>query len=102
MTKAKKVAYLFWITSSRGTDEKRVFLLPASYSKDDISSVLEEWCSHFGAWNVSENVCQYGFKRVAIPPRKELLIKYKRACDLKNKAIARWAVLVAMLNPQDR
>lgn len=55
----------FWIKSSRGTDQKEIVELPYwCVTADDIKSELEQWCSQFGAWHVSDNAVEYGYKLI--------------------------------------
>ena len=51
----------FWIHSSRGTDEGATLNVPADWDDEDIKYELEEWCSQFPAWHVSENYVRYGW-----------------------------------------
>lgn len=59
---------IFWIRSSRGTDQCCMKLYP--YHSDqlaeqkEIKEELDYWCSHFGAWHVSENHVSYGVKEI--------------------------------------
>lgn len=96
----KKDHYLFWIRSSRGTDGKGVYSFPAGTPKDSIKHRLEQWCAGFPAWDKSENRISYGFKKVKIPPRRELLKKYDAVCKRKHKIESEWKTLAAMLNPR--
>ena len=57
--------FRFWIRSSRGTDSKTYKYINGPVTKDEIKSILEDWCSTFGAWHVSENHVSYGFCRVS-------------------------------------
>ena len=98
---AKKVYYLFWIRSSKGTDSKVVYAFKPGTSRADIKDFLENWCSTFTAWHVSDNYVSYGFRKVQIPPRRELLKQYDKVCKSKEKIKNRWSTLAAMLNPRD-
>ncbi len=80
----KRQSLLFWIKSSRGTDRKTVINVPSTWTKEDIKFSLENWCSCFGAWEASENVVRYGYKKVIIPPRKELIKKWDKLCKRKS------------------
>lgn len=96
----KKFTYiLFWIRSSRGTDEVTVREYRAKVSKEQIKADLEEWCSRFGAWHVSENMVSYGYKTVRAETRDILLKRWNRLCKQKNALEKRWKELRAKLNP---
>jgi hypothetical protein len=62
--KEKVKTYLFWLTSNRGSDEKAIWELPASYKAADIKEALEGWCSHLPAWNHGDNMVSYGYKPI--------------------------------------
>jgi hypothetical protein len=94
-----KTYILFWLKSSRGTDKKRVIAFPSKPSEDTIKDKLEQWCSSFPAWSHGDNMLNYGYKVVKMPPRRELVKRYNRACERKQKADEQWAILAAMLNP---
>lgn len=95
----KTIRYvLFWIKSSRGTDQKAVFEIPFDWSKDDIKSALERWCSGFGAWTHGENVVNYGYKSIKVLNGRELEKKYDLVCKSKARIIEKWKVLAAMFN----
>lgn len=96
----KKDYYLFWITSSRGTNDKAVYAFKAGTDKADVKECLEHWCSNFGCWESSGNYISYGMKKVTIPLRCELLKQYDKVCKRKAKIEDKWAVLAAMLNPR--
>lgn len=51
----------FWIRSSRGTDEKKRVSIRKGVNLD---WVLEQWAREFGACHVSDNYCEYGWRRV--------------------------------------
>lgn len=100
MAKKRKSAryVLFWIKSGRGTDEKSAFEIPNDWTKDNIQTALEKWCSGFTAWNIEFNIITYGWKPIKVPNRKELEKKYHLVCKNKDKITERWKVLFAMLN----
>lgn len=77
--------YIFWIRSSRGTDDMTIRKVPKDTTKDVLKEILENWCSHFGAWHVSENCVSYGMKSIKVLPRRELLKKWNRVCKAKAK-----------------
>ncbi len=62
--KPKKVWYKFWIKSSRGTDEVAFYQLEDGLDNEIIKEWCEDWCRDFGAWNVSESFCRYGWERI--------------------------------------
>lgn len=86
----EKKAILFWIKSSRGTDDLAVYLFDSDISKAEIKDKLEKWCSYHGAWEKSENVVSYGYEIVSIPPREVLTEIYDKACEEKTKAVDCW------------
>ncbi len=99
MNRKKNAKYvLFWIKSSRGTDQKAVFEIPYDWDKDAIKSALERWCSGFGAWTCGENVINYGWKSIQVPDKKEMNKKYDLVCKSKAKIIEKWKILAAMFN----
>lgn len=96
----KKDYYLFWIISSRGTNDKAVYVFKAGTPKEDVKEFLEQWCSTFGCWESSGNFISYGMRKVKIPARRELLKQYDGVCKRKNTIEDKWKVLAAMLNPR--
>ena len=86
--KKKKFYYLFWLKSSRGTDEVTVRLYNEPQDKDNLKGDVEDWASHFGAWHVSENALSYGFKELRSLPknRKECIDKHSKAWKVRKKA----------------
>lgn len=95
-----KTYVLFWIKSSKGTDDRKVIAFTSvSPNKARIEDVLERWCKSHSCWDVGENYISYGWRNVKIPPRRELMKAYNRACERKRKADDRWELLAAMLNP---
>lgn len=78
-----KIYYKFWLTSSRGTDELTVRMYDRVPNKEELKDDCEQWASGFGAWTASENVCDYGWKRLKNLPknRKEALKKHTEACE---------------------
>ena len=65
----KTVAYLFWLKSNRGTDEKEFVELSAELKKKEIKdSCLKAWCSKFPAWNHPDNYVSFGYYK----PKKRL------------------------------
>jgi hypothetical protein len=94
-----KTYVLFWIKSSKGTDNKKVIAFAGKPSKAQIEDRLEGWCEAQPCWNVGENCISYGWRTVKMPPRRELMKSYNRAAERKRKADERWRLLAAMLNP---
>lgn len=88
---------LFWIKSSRGTDNCAVFQYPQKVDKSRITADLEEWCAGFTAWVVSENHVSYGYRVLKHENRAATLKKFKAACEAKNKVDKRWRELRARL-----
>ena len=99
MKKQKHKYVLFWIKSSRGTDEMSVQKYPASITEEEIKDDLENWCANFGAWTQSH--VNYGFKFVKNETRPVLLARWERLCKQKNDLEKRWKELRARLNPLD-
>ena len=99
MNKKRKIQHvLFWIKSSRGTDAKAVFEISNHWTKEDIKSALEKWCSGFGARTHGENVINYGWKFITVPHKRELKRKYNLVCKSKARILEKWKVLAAMFN----
>jgi hypothetical protein len=97
----KRDHYLFWIKSSRGTDYKTVYAFKAGTPLDYVKQVLEEWCSKFAAWHVSDNHVRYGYKKVKMPGRRELIKQYHKVCDRKYSINDKCATVAAMLSPRN-
>ena len=72
--------FRFWITSNRGTDQStfKYFAEPVIHA--EIKDALEEWCSGFAAWTISD--IKYGFEKKQ-PPIAELRAKLKKAQDAR-------------------
>ncbi len=66
----------FWIQSSRGTEQIQLVTVPFHHTKEDIKYQLEDWCSHFGAWYVSENCVAYGWAVSTPSVRKKVKSYY--------------------------
>jgi hypothetical protein len=94
-----KTYILFWIKSSKGTDDKKVIAFTGKPDKPRIEDVLERWCKAHPCWNVGENCISYGWRKVTMPPRRELVKSYNCAAERKRKADERWRLAAAMLNP---
>ncbi len=99
MKKPKRKYVLFWFKSNKGSDFKFVFQTYLSEAK--IKERCEEWGDNIirnGSY--SESICKWGHKRVSLPStRAELSAQYRKACEVKQRAINRWAILAAKLNP---
>lgn len=98
MTKKHKYV-LFWLRSSRGTDEMTVREYTRPVTKEQIKDDLEEWCSRHAAWQVSESYCTYGFKFVKAETRAILLKRWTKLCASRERIDRRWRELRAKLNP---
>lgn len=94
-----KTYVLFWIKSSKGTDDRKVLAWPGKPSKAQIEDRLEGWCKAHSCWTVGENAISYGWRTIKMPPRRELMKQYNRAAERKRKADDRWKLLAAVLNP---
>lgn len=94
-----KTYVLFWIKSSKGTDDKKVLACPSKPQKAWIEGKLESWCRAHSCWAVGENTISYGWRTIKMPQRRELMKMYNRASERKRKADERWRTLAAMLNP---
>jgi hypothetical protein len=55
--------FRFWIKSNRGTDQQGWKFFDIPLTKAEIKCHLEQWCSEFGCWRISENMVDYGFDR---------------------------------------
>jgi len=93
--------YLFWIKSNRGTNEKAIFRISESWSKEEIETTLENWCSLFGAWTHSDNIIRYGFKAVKVPKRRELLKQWDKICKKRDVVNEKWKTMREMFNIKD-
>ena len=100
MDKEKKKArcVLFWIKSSRGTDDKVIFEIPSDWNEEDVKSALERWCSGFGAWTNSENVVRYGSRPINVFDKKELKRRYDLVCKSRARINEKWKILAAMFS----
>jgi len=96
----KRTHYLFWIKSSRGTDSKAVYYWDKPLTKEEIKDRLEQWCSCHGAWDHSDNRITYGWRKIKMVPRREVMKQYDKACVRKEKANEEWSKLAQMLNPR--
>ncbi len=94
-----KTYVLFWIKSSKGTDDRKVLGFNKKPDKVWIEDLLESWCKAHSCWDAGENCISYGWRTIKVPPRRELMKRYNRAVERKNKADERWKLLAAMLNP---
>ncbi|QQG45956.1 MAG: hypothetical protein HYY55_03170 [Candidatus Niyogibacteria bacterium] len=99
MDKKRSVRHiLFWVKSSRGTDEKAIFEIPHNWTDENIKRALEKWCSRFGAWDKGENKLFFDWEFIEVLKRKELNKAYDLACEEKEKAAKKWQILAAMFN----
>lgn len=51
----------FWLRSAKGTSGSKFVMLPMDWTEDEIKSELQEWCSQFGCWGMSDSYIRYGF-----------------------------------------
>jgi hypothetical protein len=86
---------LFWIKSSKGTNEVTVRCVPTK-NKDDIKTLLEIWCQNFTCWT-SGGLVSYGWKPIKKPDRKTLLKQWKIICDRKAKVEERYKIIRSLL-----
>ena len=70
--------YVFWIQSSRGTQEIQTVDIPKNLICSGVKDKLEDWCSGFGAWHVSENFCSYGYLR-STKTTQQKIARYHKA-----------------------
>ena len=87
MTQTKK--YKFWIKSSRGTNKSEIVSIQfgeGELTEDEIKDELEQWCSQFGAWHVSENFMRYGYEEVS-DEKKEFVKEATVSGDWNYKVI---------------
>jgi len=89
----------FWIKSSRGTDKSEIVELPdyCKGDKEEIKCQLERWCSQFGCWEASENMCRYGSDDNVKPPREVIEKKLRCAKTKRKEALADIKRFKAML-----
>ena len=92
--------YYIWLKSSRGTNERSIRSYPKQPSQAQLKKDTEEWCSSFGAWSASENVCSYGWTLVRNLPkhRRAALAKFSRAHKAYEKAKERMVNARLLLN----
>jgi hypothetical protein len=96
----KITTVLFWMKSNRGTDVKVVRQFEGRLSDEEIKSALTDWASTLPAWSHGDNIVTYGFRRIKIPPRDELLKRWEKVCKSRNKINEEWDTVRQMLNPQ--
>lgn len=97
MFKIKCKFVLFWIRSSRNTNEKKVQKFPTNATKEEIEEILEIWVECFGVVKRSDYFVEYGYKTIKMPSRKELLQKWEKLYKRKNKIDEQVSILSAML-----
>ncbi len=98
MTKRHKY-YLFWIKSSRGTDDCVVMEYETAQSKEKLEHDLEQWCSTFGAWNKSETNVSYGYKQLRTETKAVILKRWDKLCKQRAAINAKWQETRAKLMP---
>ena len=95
----KRKNLLFWIKSSRGTDERTIVSVPISLSDNDIRIELEDWCSRFTAWTASENVVDYEYKSISVPKSKKRLNKmWSDICKKRSDINDKWKNMLCMFD----
>jgi hypothetical protein len=98
----KRYWTLFWIKSSRGTDNQIVVTYPKKPESSDIKHDLEYWCSKFGAWTSSDNVVSYGWKHVKEMPKKVATKKWRLALKKMFKSNKDSKLAAAFMQPYKR
>jgi hypothetical protein len=63
----KRGWYRFWIKSNRGTDSSTFKFYAEPRYKCEIKDDLEQWCSGFGCWDMSESMVRYGVEKKRPP-----------------------------------
>jgi len=94
----KNKSLLFFIKSSRGTEEYAIFKVPINFTKEDIEAKLEWWCSKFGCWDASPNIIKYGAKKINILPKDALDRRWKNLCKKKKQIETEYEILKQMFN----
>jgi len=84
----KKVKYIFWIHSNRGTREIENIALDSylDNDKEGIKAELENWCSRFGAWSHSDNIVAYGWLKDSKAAQRKIS-KYYKAQGIEHQKI---------------
>lgn len=79
MKYTNKHYYKFWLKSSRGTDEIYIRCYIGKPNSEQLKADVEEWASHFAAWEASEIRLAYGWERIAKNrlPRTMRELRYK-------------------------
>lgn len=85
--KKKLFYYMFWLKSSRGTNQTLVHSYDEKPDNASLKSDVEQWASGFGAWQVSENALHYGWQEIKKLPknRKECLYLHTNAWKNRTK-----------------
>lgn len=99
--KIKTRTVMFWLKSSRGSNFKNVYIIPASWNKQQRKDALDRWADQFGAMHVSENCVSYGIKEITLPPKRVVAKRLERALMLKHKLEERCARLRAMRDAKE-
>ena len=74
--------YIFWLKSSKGTDELVIRAYPQRPHQADLKAHCEAWCACFGAWTASEDHVNYGWRKIdprSVPKNRWEAIKRFRA-----------------------
>jgi len=78
-------SYYFWIESSKGTQAIQLTHLSKHLGKSEIEYELEDWCSSFRTWHVSENIVYYGFVSATPSVQKKVLRFHKLKAERAHK-----------------
>lgn len=93
--------YIFWLKSSRGTDELTVRAYKNKPTRLMLGLECQGWAKHFGAWTASENLVRYGWRTVKpslIPKnRRDAIKRFSVACKAYEIARLRKKVVQGIL-----
>lgn len=88
--------YLFWFAHRGGDNEYVCAAIPCG---EDPSDACREWAyNHFPHSACDEG--RYHWKRVIIRSRKEAIPTFSRAAKAKNRAVERYNIARALLDPR--
>lgn len=100
--KKKVYRYLFWLKSSRGTNQKTVEVFAYKPSQDELKSICERWCSNFACWEMSELHMTYGFYPIILPNRRKMNKIWDKVCDREKKANEALAIQYALISSKNK
>jgi len=93
--------YLFWLKSSRGTNELLVRPYRKKPHQADLKEHCETWCSSFGAWTASADFVTYGWRKLSprsLPRnRRDALKRFKAATEALERARRRYKIAAYLL-----